>query len=100
MPKTTPVSIIKLFRKIRDCIRQKYHKRWNNDQMELEPNITGVSKLEIEESSIIGNANSVLWMFGIIDRVDKNARVWGVMTDRSKQNYYRMLKIMYINSIK
>ena len=27
--------------------------------------------MEIDESSIIGNASTVLWMFGIIDRVSK-----------------------------
>ena len=48
MPKTTPDSIIKPFRKLRDCIRQKYHKRLNNEQMRLEPDIKGVSRLEIE----------------------------------------------------
>ena len=75
MPKTTPDSIIKLFRKLRNCIRLKYHKKWAKDQMEFEPDITGVCGLEINESSIIGNANIVLWMLGIIDRMDKNVRV-------------------------
>ena len=92
MPKITPDSIIKLFRKLRDCIRLRYHKKWNNEQMGLEPDITGVSRLEIEESPIIGNANNVLWMFGIIDRVDKNARVWCVMDDRLKQKLLPYVK--------
>ena len=43
--------------------------------MGLEPDITGVNRLEIDESSIIDNANTVLWMLDILDRVDKNARV-------------------------
>ena len=41
-------------------IRQKYHKKWNNKQMGLEPDITGISRLKKDESSIIGNANTVL----------------------------------------
>ena len=92
MPKITPDSIIKLFRKLRDCIRLRYHKTWNNEQMGLEPDITGVSRLEIDESSIIGNANNVLWMFGIIDRVDKNARVWCVKDDRRKEKLLPYVK--------
>ena len=44
--------------------------------MNIEPDISGVSRLEIDQSSIIGNESTILWMFGIIDRVSKNARLW------------------------
>ena len=53
--------------------------------MDIEPNISEITCPKIDESSILGNETTVLWMFGIIDRVNKNARVWCGMNDRLKE---------------
>ena len=53
--------------------------------MGIELDISRVSRLEIDQSSIIGNPSTVLWIFGIIDRVSKNTRVWCVMNVRRKK---------------
>ena len=73
---TNSASIIKLFRILKYFIRINFHKKWESEQMNIEPDISGISRLEIDQSSIIGNASTILWMFGIIDRVSKNARLW------------------------
>lgn len=51
-------------------------------ELGLEPSEDGKALIEIDESKIIGNANSVIWMFGLIDRSDKQARVYCFMNDR------------------
>ena len=60
--------------------------------MGIEPDISGVSRLEIDERSIIGNASIVLWMFCIIYHVSKNARVLCVMNDRHKEKLLPYVK--------
>lgn len=42
--------------------------------------------VEIDESKIIGNKQKILWMFGIIERVTKEARVFTLMTNRIAHN--------------
>ena len=51
-------------------------------ELGLEPTEDGKAPTETDESKIIGNANSVIWMFGLIDRSDKQARVYCFMNDR------------------
>ena len=53
VPQTNPASIIKLIRILRDSIRINFHKKWESEQMGVEPDISGVILLEIKESSII-----------------------------------------------
>ena len=48
--------------------------------------------MEIDESEIIGNQNKILWMFGMIDRSDKEARVFCVMNNRTKENLRPIIK--------
>ena len=64
--------------------------------MGFESDIAGVSRLEINESSIIGNMNIVLWMFWIIDRVSKNTGVLWVMNDRLKDKLLPYVKNNFI----
>ena len=42
--------------------------------------------IEIDESEIIGNQNNKIWMFGLIDRADKEARVFCALNNRTKEN--------------
>ena len=92
LPKTTYNTIVKFFRILREKIRLKYHKNWNETPLGTEPDDTGVSRIEIDESSIIGNEQKVIWMFGLIDRVDKKAKVFCVMTDRRKEKLLPLVK--------
>ena len=47
----------------------------------------GKARIEIDESKLIGNAYNVIWMFGLIDRADKQARVYWVINDRLAIDY-------------
>ena len=38
----------------------KYHKIWNETPLGIEPYDTGVSRIEIDESTIIGNEQKVI----------------------------------------
>ena len=51
-----------------------------------------VARVEIDESKIIGSQNKILWMFGMIDRADKEARVFCVMNNRTKENILLIIK--------
>ena len=45
----------------------------------------GYPSVEIDESKIISSGYEIYWMFGIIDRNTKEARVFCVLTDRTKE---------------
>ena len=74
----------------------KYHKIWKEKPLGAEPDNTGVSKIEIDESAIIGNEQKVIWIFGLIDMVDKNAKVFCVMKVPQKENLVK--NNVYIHS--
>ena len=73
------------------------HKVWSNNPLGSEPAENGVPRIEIDESEIIGNQNNKIWMFGLIDRVDKEARVFCVMNTviELKRIFYQLLREMY-----
>ena len=53
------------------------------NQLGIEPtDEDGIGKKEIDESEIIGNSNKIIWMFGIADRSNKDARVFSVFDNR------------------
>ena len=55
--------------------------------------------MEIDESSIIGNNSKVYWMFGIIDRYNKDARVFTILNGRTKNKLLFIIKNnIYSNS--
>ena len=91
-PSTTNKTIIKLFQLLREKIRIKYHEEWKKKPLGMEPSTNGVPRVEIDESEIIGNQNKILWMFGMIDRADKEARVFCVMNNRTKENLLPIIK--------
>ena len=96
LPKTTFNNIIKFYRILREKIRRKYHKIWNENPLGTEPDDTGVSRIEINESAIIGNEEKVIWMFGLIDRLDKKAKVFCVMSDRRKEKLLPLIKKKHV----
>ena len=51
-----------------------------------EPAENGVPRIEIDESEIIGNQNNIIWMLGLIDHADKEARAFCVLNNRTKEN--------------
>ncbi len=65
---------------------------WEREPLALEPAEQGYPCVEIDETSIIGNANDVIWAFGIIDRSNKNARVFCVLNDRRKVTLLPLIK--------
>ena len=60
--------------------------------MALKPTDQGYPAVEIDETSIIGNANSVIWPFGIIDRSNKDACIFCVLNDRRKETRLPLIK--------
>ena len=55
----------------------------------------GYGSVEIDESEIIGNSNTGYWMFGIVNKNTKDARVYCVFNDSSK-NKLLPIKMMHI----
>ena len=84
-PKPNKHSIARLFRILRNKIKIYYHKQWKNEPLGIEPAENRKSRIEIDESKVIGNSNSIIWMFGLIDRYNKDARVFCVMSNRTKE---------------
>ena len=83
---TTSNTINKIFQNLRNKIRINMHNEWKEKLLGLEPSDNGVARVEIDESKIIGNYEKTIWMFGMIDRADKNARIYCVLDDRSQEN--------------
>ena len=46
-------------------------KKWAKTPLGPEPSTNGVPRIEMDESKIIANGERILWMFGMIDRCDK-----------------------------
>ena len=55
--------ICKVFNKLRRQIKINAHLKWNQPYLDEEIDFTGYPSLEIDESKIIGNSNTVYWMF-------------------------------------
>ena len=53
----------------------------------IETTDKGVSHIEIHESKLIGNSDKIIWMFGMIDRFDKEAQIYCVMEDRNQETF-------------
>jgi len=84
--------IIKFYRKLRNKIKKSFYLMWQRSPMALEPTDQGYPAVEIDETSIIGNSNSVIWAFGIIDRSNKEARIFCVLNDRRKETLLPLIK--------
>ena len=85
-------NIQKFFRTVGDKIKINTHLEWGKNYLGAEPSTGGVPRIEIDESKIIGNGNTVYYMFGMIDRADKNCRVFCVMDNHSKEFLLPIIK--------
>lgn len=55
--------------------------------IEMELDVGGVSRIEIDESELIGRKNQILWMIGLIDRKNNDARVFCKWKIDEKKTY-------------
>ena len=85
-------GITKVYSLIRTKIRTKMHKIWNNDLMGNNLSENGYPVFEIDESEIIGNSEIIYWMFGIIDRLTKESRVYCILNDRTANNLMKIIQ--------
>ena len=85
-------SIIKIYNILRNKIKIEMHKNWKNKLLGESITEKGFAAIEIDESEIIGNSEIIYWMFGLIDRVTKEARIFCVLNDRTKNNLLPLVK--------
>ena len=88
----TKKTIGKLYSILREKIKNSMHKIWKNNLMGSNPSEEGYSVFEIDESEIIGNNQVIYWMFGMIDRITKESRVFCVLNDRTSNNLMKIIK--------
>ena len=88
----TKNAISKLFSLLREKIKNNMHKIWNYKLMGDNLTDKGYPVFEIDESEIIGNNDVIYWMFGIIDRITKESRVFCVLNDRTANNLMKIIK--------
>ena len=62
------------------------HKIWNYKLMDDNLTDKGYTVFGINESEIIGNNDVIYWMFGIIDRITKESRLFCVLNDITTNN--------------
>ena len=75
-------------------------KIWNKSLLGLEINTSlGYSSVEIDESKIISSNNEIYWMFGLVDRQTKEARIRCVLNNRTKQKILPIVKKYIYNNI-
>ena len=87
--------INKIFKILRNKIRITMHKNWLMNLLGTNPSVNGVPRVEIDESKIIVNSDRILWMFRMIDRLDKEAHVYCVMEDRTQNTIWDLRKYIY-----
>ena len=69
-----------------------FKKNWNTKFLGMEIGMNSYDSVEIDESEIIGNENEIYWMFGLIDRITKEARIFSILNDRTKSNLLKYVK--------
>ena len=77
---------------MREKIKNKMHNIWNKELMDSNISDKGYPFFEIDESEIIGNNQVIYWMFGMIDRISKDCRVFCVLNDRTYDNLMKIIK--------
>ena len=78
-------GISKIYRLLREKSRKELHRKWNTDPIGIVIGPKGYACVEIEESEMIGNSQKIFWIFGIIDRTTKEARLFSVLNNRTKE---------------
>ena len=88
----TKNSISKLYSLVREKIKTNMHNLWDKNPMGENLSEDGYPVFEIDESEIIGNNEVIYWMFGIIDRISKESRVFCVLNNRTANNLMPIIK--------
>lgn len=52
----------------------------------------GYTSIEIDESKMIGNKEDVFWIFGMISRETKDARIFCILNNRTTNNLLPIIK--------
>lgn len=78
-------GISKIYRLLREKLRKELHRKWNTDPIGIVIGPKGYACVEIDESEMIGNSQKIFWIFGIIDRTTKEARLFSVLNNRTKE---------------
>ena len=68
------------------------HYEWKDHLMGDNISDEGFSVYKIYESKIIGNNGLIYWMFGIIDKISKEARIFCVLNNRTADNLMKIIK--------
>ena len=92
IPGITKQTICNIYASLREKLRFNMHHLWSNNQLGEEIDENGFASIEIDVSEIIGSENTVYWMFGLIERRTKNARVFCVLSDRTKNRLLPIVK--------
>ena len=96
-PVVTEVSISKFYKIIRNKLKKKIHKIWNKSFLGVEINTSlCYSSVEIDESKIISSDDEIYWIFGLVDRQTKEARIRCILNNRTKQKLLPIVKKIYI----
>ena len=77
---------------IRLKIMKYYHNIWNHNQIWVELDESGKSRIEVDESKIVTINNEVRWMLGITDRATKEVRIFYLNNDRAKEHILPIIK--------
>ena len=68
------------------------HKNWKDNILGLSIGDPGYSSIEIDESEIVGNQNVIYWIFGLIERSTKEARIYCVLNNRTERNLLKIVE--------
>lgn len=89
-PLPTKKVIMTFYRILCNRIKIFYHTIWKNEPLGLETTVKGKSRIEIEEFKIICNSTTAIWRFGLIDRFNKDTRIFCIMSNRTKEKFYQL----------
>lgn len=95
----TKASLSKLFGLLRNKIKEKTHSLWSKSLLGEEFGEYGYASIEIDESKIIGNNNDIFWMFSMISRETKEARIFCVLNNRTKNNLLPIIQNNVVTAI-
>ena len=85
-------GITKFYSLIRNKIRTKMHKFWNKGLMGNNLSEKGYPVFDIGEIEIIGNSEIIHLLFGILDRLTKESRVYYILNDRIADNLMKIIQ--------
>ena len=86
-------SISKFYRVVRNKLRERMHAKWRKSFLEVEINPEfGYRAVEIDESKIISSGIDIYWMFFLVDRNNKEVRIFTVLNNTTKNKLLPLVK--------